>query len=206
MLPTNHIASWCREPIVCSKNHIQHTTNTEAHVDEAKIHLQHHKNRSRQGVLVLDVADCMVEVWALLESASAYLDPDRKGIFFPLASNSDCYSESYMSIIISNQLSNCGFRVCNNDCRHLFGTMFSKYLGNAAFTTEDLSIQYLRDTAAVMTGSSPDSWNKTYDANARVNGFKRVLSHYPSFKEFVKKDFELQVATVGRNPITGHLG
>lgn len=199
-------ACFCRSPTACPKNHIKHTTNRETQSDEAKIHLEHHKNRSRQGVLVLDVANSMVQVWALLESASAHLDPERKGIFFPLASKSDCYSESYMSIIISNQLSNCGHRVCNNDCRHLFATMFTKYLGNATFTNEDLSIQYLRDTAAVMTGSSPDSWNKTYDANARVNGFKRVLSHYPTFKEFVKKDFDVVAATVSRNPITGQVG
>lgn len=196
----------CRDPIACTKNHIKHSTNTETNLDEAKIHLEHHKNRSRQGVLVLDVAHCMVEVWALLESAAAFLDPDRKGIFFPLGSSSESYSESYMSIIISNQLSKCGFKVCNNDCRHMFGTMFSKYLGNATFITEDLSIQYLRDTAAVMTGSSTDAWNHTYDANARVNGFKRVLSHYPTFKDFVKQDYARLVATVSRNPITGQLG
>jgi hypothetical protein len=147
----------------------------------------------------------MVQVWALLESASAHLDPEKKGIFFPSSSTSGCYSESYMSIIISDQLSRCGFKVCNNDCRHLFGTMFSKYLGSAAFTTDDLSIQYLRDTAAVMTGSSPNAWNKTYDANAKVNGFKRVLSHYPTFKEFVKEDFGVQEATLDRNPITGQI-
>ena len=174
-------------------------------MNEARLHLEHHKNAGRQGHIELDVAQPMVRVWALMESAAAFLDPCSRGIILPVTGSSPCYSDSYMSIIISDQLSKCGFKVGANDVRHLFSTMFSLYLGQAVFTVEDLSISYLRDAAAVMTGSSPITWNRTYDANARVNGYKRVLHHYPAFKDFVKKHFDRELAIVPRNPITGQL-
>lgn len=196
----------CRNKKACPKNHIIHSTNTTTNVNEAKLHLEHHKNAGRQGPVELDVAEPMVKVWALLESAAAFLDPISRGIFLPVSGSSPCYSDSYMSTIISDQLFKCGFKVGANDVRHMFSTMFTLYLGQAVFTVEDLSINYLRDAAAVMTGSSPVTWNTTYDANARVNGYKRVLHHYPAFKEFVKRHFERMQATVPRNPITGQIG
>ena len=151
----------------------------------------------------------MVKVWAMIEGAAAYLGPNSRTIFFPLlgyqSRGQEVYSEDYMSSVVSKQLSKCGSKCGANDARHLFGTMFSLYLGQATFTTEDLSSAYLRDAAAVMTGSSSVAWNRTYDANARVNGYRRVLHHYPSFKEFVVSDFQRVQATVGRNPITREL-
>jgi hypothetical protein len=151
----------------------------------------------------------MVDVWALMEGAAATLGPHARGFFFPLGDyknfGKDIYQEAYMSTIISAQLSKCGLRVGANDVRHLFSTMFSLYLGHAVFSVEDLSISYLRDAAAVMTGSSPVTWNTTYDANARVNGYKRVVHHYPAFKEFVKGHYDTMQATLPRNPITGEL-
>ena len=196
----------CSKQEACPKNHIIHSTNTTTTLNEAKLHLEHHKNTGRQGPIELEVAQSMVKVWALMESASLFLDPNERGIVLPVSGSSPCYSDSYMSTIISNQLSKCGFKVGANDVRHLFSTMFSLYLGQAVCTMEDLSISFLRDAAAAMTGSSPVSWNRTYDANARVNGYKRVLHHYPAFKEFVQQHLAREQATVPRNPISGQLG
>lgn len=206
--PLAPLALVCRKKD-CAKNHIKHTTNTSTHVDEAKIHLEHHKNSSRQGAVEYEVAPSMVKVWALLESAADFLGPTARGIFFPVLEyksyGKDLYKDSYMSIIISNQLSKCGYKVGANDVRHLFSTMFSLYLNQATFSPDDLSVTFLREAAAVMTGSSSRAWNNTYDANARVNGYKRVVHHYPAFKQFVLADFARQEATVERNPITGEL-
>jgi len=193
----------------CPKNHLRHTTNTSSNEDQAVIHLEHHKNSGRQGPVEYVVAPGMVKVWAMIEGAAAYLGPNARGLFFPptgyKTKGQELYSEDYMSSRVSKQLSKCGRKCGANDARHLFGTMFSLYLGQATFTTEDLSSAYLRDAAAVMTGSSSVAWNRTYDANARVRGYRRVLHHYPSFKEFVVADFERVQATVGRNPITREL-
>lgn len=198
----------CRKT-TCAKNHVKHSTNTTTGVDEAKIHLEHHKNSGRQGPVDYEVASDMVQVWALLEAAAAFQGPTARSMFFPVLEyknfGKDLYADSYMSMIITKQLSKCGFKVGANDVRHLFSTMFSLYLGQATFSVDDLSVAYLREAAAVMTGSSSKTWNTTYDANARVNGYKRVVKHYPTFKLFVNADFARVQATVDRNPITGEL-
>lgn len=195
--------------VACPKNHIQHTTNTATNMEEAKIHLHHHKNSGRHGAVEYEVAPDMVKVWAMMEAAAAVLGRHARGFFFSSINykrkSRDQYGEDYFSNIISKQLSKCGKWVCANQVRHLFSTMFSAYLGQATFHQADLSIAYLRDAAAVMTGSSSNTWNTTYDANARVQGYRRVLHHYSAFKEWVKADFARQQATLPRNPITGQV-
>lgn len=104
----------CRKPD-CPKNYIKHTTNTATNVEEAQIHLQHHKNSSKQGAVEYEVAPCMVKVWAVLEAAAAFLGPQARGFFFSVLKyereTTDLYKDNYMSVVISKQLSKCGLSV-----------------------------------------------------------------------------------------------
>lgn len=195
----------------CPKNHIVYITDTRTNTNSTSIHLEHHKNSSKQGPLDYKVADCMVEVWELMEGASEFLGHDARALVFPFdafkRTGTDVYGDDYFSTILADTMSVSGqFRVNMLDIRSLFSTMWGLYIEQSTYSVDGITLDCLREAAAAMTGSSSVAWDRHYDRSTQAKGQAWVLAHYPAFKVFVKEHFDNQVATVPRDPITGRVG
>lgn len=201
----------CRKDKDCPKNHVVHTANRQTgEAFPLTIHLEHHKNSGKHGPLDIKVVQQLSEVWELMEQAAAWLAPTSRCFFFPFSSQElygrDSHTEHYFSITSTAILSGCGLSCCYQDIRHLYGTLFSMYLGQATLTAEDVGIDHMRQAASSLMGTSTLAWDRTYDASARQRAHRRVVAHYPAFREFVRADMARQQVTAPRNPITGRVG
>lgn len=209
-VPQAGLPGACRDPQKCPKNHLQHRHDTLTGENQTVLHLEHWKNGSRLGPVDLPVAPAMVEVWELIEGASAFMGQGARGIWFPTTNydlyGQDVYGDAYFSQIITNALAVTGQRLAFVDVRSMWITAFSDYVGSAELGPQDVTAAMLREAAASLCGNSTNTWLKSYDVKAHRRGYQRVVGHYPAFKEFVKGQHAHAAATVARNPITGELG
>lgn len=200
----------CRSPKDCPKNHVQHSHDTLSGENQTVLHLEHWKNGSRLGPVDLPVAPEMVEVWELVEGASAFLGEGARGVWFPPTNYSlygtDVYGDAYFSHVIGKALSGEGPWVAFLDVRSLWITAFSDYVARAELTPQDVTAAMLKEAAASLCGNSTKTWLRSYDVRAHRRGYQRVMAHYPAFKQFVKEQHAHAQATLPRNPITGQLG
>jgi hypothetical protein len=209
-VPQAGLPGACRDPQNCPKNHLKHSHDTLTGENQTVLHLEHWKNGSRLGPVDLPVAPEMVEVWELIEGASAFMGQDARGIWFPPNNyalyGQDGYEDAYFSQIISKALSVTGEKVAFVDVRSLWITAFSDYVGRAELSPQDVTAAMLKEAAASLCGNSTKTWLRSYDVRAHRRGYQRVMGHYPAFKQFVKEQHAHAAATVARNPITGELG
>jgi hypothetical protein len=85
-----------------------------------------------------------------------------------------------------------GRRITAKDYRHLFATAWRDYINTPSTQLHNLTLHELDAAAADCMCSSTYAFNTAYDDSNRQRGMLTILEQWIKFKEFVKRQWEVQ--------------
>lgn len=133
----------------------------------------------------------------MMEKASHFLAPHSISLLFNRHKRP--HSKEHFSLDTTTLLSPKNMHTTATDIRHLFTEVFRDFL--EAHDGVHGETTMLEGAAAHLMGNSPSSWDKAYDAKAKMRPILKVLALYPSFKAWVMDQARRDKGKRPRNPL-----
>jgi hypothetical protein len=173
----------------CPKNRVVHQYVNDT--PSASFQFIHHKTERNSGQIVIHLVPEMVEAFSIFEQAAQYEAPECPSLVF--TDGGLTYADAYFSLHFNSVLVGLVGKHTNiNLQRHQFITLWSKYILEPDF--KDAKADEISEAVAYMMGNSLAAWIH-YDDNRKVGAINMALGHMPKFREFVRKQQEVEQAT-----------